>query len=74
MQWFQGTEYFSGMGNPTVKDFWVHRHRATNGGVAAEIHGIVVNPNEIVVGTKSAAPTTSEPSHLPIDLTAFEGH
>ena len=34
--------------------------------------GIVVNANEIVVGTNSAAPTSSETSQLPIDLTEFD--
>ena len=74
----QGTVYFAGMVNPTEKDFWVQPGTRIGIVQPAELlppkyTGIVVNANEIAVGTKSAAPTTSEPSQLPIDLTAFEG-
>ena len=74
----QGTVYFAGMVNPTEKDFWVQPGIRIGIVQPAEVlppkdTGIIVNANEIVVGTKSVVPTTSEPSQLPIDLTAFEG-
>ena len=73
----QGTVYFAAMVNPTEKDFWVQP--GTRIGIVQpakalpKFTDIVVNANEIVVGTNSEAPTSSEPSQLPIDLTAFEG-
>ena len=74
----QGTVYFAGMVNPTEKDFWVQPGTRIGIVQPAEVlppkdTGIIVNANEIVVGTKSVVPTTSELSQLPIDLTAFEG-
>ena len=76
----QGTVYFAGMVNPTEKDFWVQPGTRIGIGIVQpsevlppKYTGIIVNANEIVVGTKSVVPTTSEPSQLPVDLTAFEG-
>ena len=74
----QGTVYFAGMVNPTEKDFWVQPGTRIVIVQPAEVlppkdTGIIVNANEIVVGTKSVVSTTSEPSRLLIDLTAFEG-
>ena len=73
----QGTVYFAAMVNPTEKDFWVQPGTRIGivqpAKVLPKYTGIVVNANEIVVGTNSEAPTSSEPSQLPIDLTAFEG-
>ena len=73
----QGTVYFAAMVNPTEKDFWVQPGTRIGivqpAKVLPKFTDIVVNANEIVVGTNSEAPTSSEPSQLPIDLTAFEG-
>ena len=73
----QGMVYFAAMVNPTEKDFWVQPGNRIGivqpAKVLPKYTGIVVNANEIVVGTNSAAPTSSEPSQLPIDLTVFEG-
>ena len=72
----QGTVYFAAIVNPTEKDFWVQPGTRIGimqpAKVLPKYTGIVVNTNEIVVGTNSEAPTSSEPSKLPIDLTAFE--
>ena len=74
----QGTVYFAGMVNPTEKDFWVQPGTRIGIVQPAEVlppkyTGIIVNANEILVGTKSVVPRTSEPSQLPVDLTTFEG-
>ena len=74
----QGTVYFAGMVNPTEKDFWVQPGTRIGIVQPAEVlppkdTDIIVNANEIVVGSKSVVPTTSEPFQLPIDLIAFEG-
>ena len=73
----QGTVYFAAMVNPTEKDFWVQPGTRIGIVQPAEVLpkyiGMVVNTNEIVVGTNAEAPIYSEPSQLPIDLTAFEG-
>ena len=71
-------QYFASMVKPTEKDFWVQPETRIGIVQPAEVlppkdTGIIVNANEIVVGTKSVVPTTSEPSQLSIDLTAFEG-